>query len=167
MWQNPTLITNHEEDVWYDFLAFIDNLLATEGYDLAVSPLQPTGASLTSSVALEELHIAVHYLTQLITTLTEILPTLPKTGNLSRIVLDVTGSFPDDVNAGTWACLDAVMSEHAEKTSATHPDRRLALQLHVDKEGATGDHDGWARYLAGSLAMFAQVGDVEYVSRQH
>ena len=116
-------------------------------------------------MALEELRIAAYYPRHLIAILTKILPTLPKTGNLSRIVLDVNGSSPEDVSAGTWASLDAVMSEHAEKTSATHPDRRLALQLHVDKEGATGDYDGWARHLVGSLAMFAQVGDVEYVSR--
>ena len=165
VWQNPTLITYHEGDVWYDFSTFIDNLSATEGYDLAVSPLWPTGTSLTSSVALEELRIAVHYLKQLVTTLTEILHTLPKTGNLSRIVLDVDGDFQEAVDVAKWASLDAVLSEHAEKTSAIHPDRRLALQFRVDKEGATGDYDGWARDLVGSLALFPTVGDIEYVPR--
>lgn len=137
----------------------------TEKYDLVVSP-GPTGALLTSCVALEELRITALYPGHLVTVLAEILPTLPKTGNLSRVVLDVDDSFQAvDVDEVAWGGLDAVISEHAEKTSTKHPNRRLVLQFRTEEEGATGERDGWARELAGLFVLFPKVGDVEYVPK--
>lgn len=129
--------------------------------------LGPTGASLASCVALEELRITVIYPKHLITLLGEILPTLSQTTNLTRIILDADGSFPEegDVDEATWNSLDAVMSEYAEKVSAKRQNRRLALQFRTDEEGATGEHDGWARELVGLLALFPKVGDVMYISK--
>jgi len=140
--------------------------LAADNYH-PVALLRPTGASLTPCVALEELRITVIYPKHLVTTLGEILPTLPKTTNLSRIVLDADGTFPEegDMDESMWNALDAVMSEYAERISARHPNRRLALQFRTGMEGATGEHDGWARELVGLLALFPKVGDVEYVSK--
>ena len=63
-----------------------------------------------------------------------------------------------------WNELDAVMSEYAEKTSTMHPNRRLTLQFRTNKEGATGEFDGWARELVGLLVLFPKVGDVECIS---
>jgi len=82
--------------------------------------------------------------------------------------LDAGGSLPEEegVDKATWDKLDAVVSEHAEKTSTKHPSRRLTLQFCTDEEGATGERDGWARDLVGSLLLFPKVGDVEYVSRR-
>ena len=119
-------------------------------------------------MALEELRITVVYPNHLITTLGEILPTLPKTGNLSRIVLDADSSFPDEeeVDKVTWSNLDVVMSEYAEKTCIKHSNRRLALQFRTSKEGAADEHDGWARELSGLLVSLPHVGDVEYVSKR-
>jgi len=133
-----------------------------------VDLLGPSGATLASCVALEELRITAIYPRHLVTVLAEILPTLPKTGNLSRIVLDAGGSLSEEegVDKATWDNLDAVVSEHAEKTSTKHPNRRLTLQFRTDEEGATGERDGWARDLVGSLLLFPKVGDVEYVSRR-
>jgi len=133
-----------------------------------VVSLGPSGASLTSCVVLEELHITAIYPNHLITTLGEIFPTLPKTGNLSRIVLDADGSFPEaeEVDKATWSNLDVVMCEYAEKTSTKHSNRRLALEFRTSKEGATDEHDGWARELAGLLVSLPHVGDVEYVSKR-
>jgi len=133
-----------------------------------VDLLGPSGASLTSCVALEELRITAIYPRHLVTVLAEILPTLPKTGNLSRIVLDAGRILPEEegVDKATWGSLDAVVSEHAEKTSTKHPSRRLTLQFRTDEEGATGERDGWVRDLVGSLLLFPKVGDVEYVSRR-
>jgi len=119
-------------------------------------------------VALEELRITAIYPNHLVTTLGEILPTLPKTGNLSRIVLDTDGSFPEEeeVDKATWSTLDVVMSEYAEKTCTRYSNRRLALQFRTGKEGATDEHDEWARELAGLLVSLPHVGDVEYVSKR-
>ena len=64
-----------------------------------------------------------------------------------------------------WNSLDTIMFEHAEKTSAEHPNRRLVLLLCTSEEGATGEHDGWARELDDSLVSFPKVGDVKCVSR--
>ena len=117
-------------------------------------------------MALEELRITVIYPKHLVTVLGDILPTLPKTGKLSRIVLDADGRFPEegDVDKAIWSNLDAVMSECAEKTSAKHRNRRLTLQFRTDK-GVTGEHDGRARVLVGLLVSLPQVGDVEYISK--
>jgi len=97
----------------------------------------------------------------------EILPTLPKTGNLSRIVLDAEESLPgeEDVDKATWSSLDGVMSECAEKASAKHRNRRLALQFRTGEEGATGERDGWARELVGLLVSLPKVGHIEYISK--
>ena len=129
--------------------------------------MTPTGASLTSCVALEELRITAIHPNHLVTILGEVLPTFPTTGNLSRIVLDADGSFPEeeDVDKATWNSLDAVMSACAEKTLTKHPNRRLVLQFRTDKEGATGEYDGWAKELVGLLVFFPKVGNVEYVSK--
>ena len=129
--------------------------------------LGSTGVSLASCVALGVLRITVIYPNHLVAILGEILPTLSKTANLSQIVLDADGRFTreGDMGVSTWNSLDAVMSEYAEKISAGHPNRRLALQVRTDVEGATGEHDGWARELVGSLAFFPKVGDVEYISK--
>ena len=118
-------------------------------------------------MVLEELRITVVYPKHLVTVLAEILPTLPMAGNLARIVLDADGNSPEkeDVDKSTWVSLDAIMSEHAEKTSTRHPDRWLALQFRTDEEGATGEHDWWARELVGLLVLFPKVGNAEYVSR--
>ena len=98
----------------------------------------------------------------------EILPTLPKTGNLLRIVLDTNGSLlgEEDVDKAIWSSLDTVLSEYAEKTSTKHPNRRLVLQFRTDEERATGEHDGWARELVCLLVSLPQVGDVEYTSKR-
>jgi len=130
--------------------------------------LGPTGASLNSCVALEELHITVFYPGHLVTILGEILPTLSKTACLSRIVLDADGRFSytegEGVDKAMWSELDAVMSEYAERTSTKHPSRRLTLQFRTNEEGATGEFDGWARELVGLLVLFPKVGDVECIS---
>ena len=129
----------------------------------------PTGASLASCVALEELHIAVYNPEHLVTILREILPTLSNTTCLSRIGLSADGDFcyPDGegVDEAMWTGLDAVMSEYAERTSTKHPNRRLTLQFRTDKEGATGEHDEWVRELVGLLVLFPKVGNVEYISK--
>ena len=128
--------------------------------------LGPTGASLASCATLEELRITVLYPKHLVAVLDEILPTLSQTNNLSRIILDADGSLPQEgVDEPTWNSLDAFMSGYAEKISAKHQNRRLALQFRIDEEGATGKHDGWARELVGLLAFFPKVGDVEYISK--
>ena len=129
--------------------------------------LASSGVSLTSCVALEELRITAIYPRHLVTVLAEILPTLPKAGNLSRIILDADGSHSEEggVDKATWDNLDGVVSEHAEKTSTKHPNRRLTLRFRTDEEGATGERDGWARDLVSSLVFFPKVGGVEYVSR--
>jgi hypothetical protein len=118
-------------------------------------------------VALEELRITVISPRHLVTLLGEILPTLPKTGKLSRIVLDANGAFPEEegTDKAMWSSLDGVMSEYAEKASAKHPNRRLALQFRTVKEGATHEQDGWARELVGLLVSLPQVGDVECISK--
>ncbi|KAF9649495.1 hypothetical protein BDM02DRAFT_3186255 [Thelephora ganbajun] len=136
-------------------------------YNLLAVLLGPTGASLTSCIALEELRITVIYPKHLVTILGEILPTLSKTTNLSRIILDADGSFLEggDVDEATWNSLDVVMSEYAEKTTAKDPNRRLTLQFRIEKEGATGKHDGWARELVRLLGWFPKVGDVEYIPK--
>ena len=147
--------------VWFHIS--VDALLAAEKYILEFS-LGPTGASLVSCVALEELRITVTYPRHL-TILAEILPTLPKTTKLSRIILDASGRFPEyDMEKAEWSSLDAVMSEYAERISAKHPDRRLVLQFRTDMEGAIGEHDRWARDLVGLLISFPKVGTVECVS---
>ena len=150
----------------YDFYTPIVALSAEKSY--TVDLLGPTGASLASCVALEELRITVNRPKHLATVLGEILPTLPKTGNLLRMVLDANESLSEeeDVEEATWSSLDAVMSEYAEKTSAKHPNRRLALQFRTDEERATGEHDGWARELVCLLVSLPQVGDVEYISKR-
>ena len=58
-------------------------------------PLEPTGVSLISCVALEELRITVIFPSHL-AILSEILPTLPKTATLSRIVLDANAMFTEE-----------------------------------------------------------------------
>ena len=125
------------------------------------------GASLALCVALEELRITVLYPKHLATIMDEILPTLPQTTSLSRIVLDADGGLPQDggVDRQMWRSLDAVMAGYAERISAKHPNRRLTLQFRTDEEGATGENDGWVGGLVGSLALFTKVGDVEYVSK--
>ena len=127
----------------------------------------PTGASLASCAALEVLRITVSHPKHLVTILGEILPTLPKTANLSRIVLDVDGHSPEggDIDVPIWNGLDAVMSEYAEGISTKHPNRRMMLQFRTDKEGAAGEHDGWAKELVSLLVLFPKVGDVVYVSK--
>jgi hypothetical protein len=119
-------------------------------------------------VALEELRITVFYPEHLVAILGEILPTLAKTSNLSRIVLDADGSAVggEDVDQLAWNSVDAVMSEYAENRSTKYRKGRLALQFRTDKEGGTGEHDWWARELGGSLALFSKVGSVEYVPRR-
>ena len=101
-------------------------------------------------------------------TLEELLPTLPNTTNLSRIVLDVDGNYPDEggTDTETWNSLDAIMSECAEKISAKHKNRRLTLQFRTDEEEAAGEQAGWARGFARSLAIFPKVGNVEYISKR-
>jgi len=137
-------------------------------YDLAISP-GPTGASLSSCVALEEIYITVFNPNHLVTMLGEVLPTLSKTTCLSRICLDADESShsPEEegVDRAMWIGLDLVMSEYAERTSTKHPNRRLTLQFRTDKEGATGEHDGWVRELVGLLVLFPKVGNVEYISK--
>ena len=149
--------------VWFHLS--VDALLAADKYIPEFS-LGPTGASLISCVALEELRITVTYPRHL-TILAEILPTLPKTTKLSRIVLDASGMFPEeyDMEKAEWSSLDAVMSECAESISAKRPNRRLVLQFRTDMEGAIGEHDRWARDLVGLLVSFPKVGTVEYVSK--
>ncbi|KAF9783982.1 hypothetical protein BJ322DRAFT_889284 [Thelephora terrestris] len=129
--------------------------------------LGPTGASLSSCVALEELRVTVIYPSQLVTVLRDVLLTLPNTTNLSRIVLDADGQYPDeeDVDMMTWGSLDVIMSEYAEKIHGKHRNRRLTLQFRTDEEGATGEHDGWARRFVGLLVFFPKVGNVEYISK--
>jgi len=129
--------------------------------------LGPTGVSLASCVALKELRVTVIYPSHLVTTLGEILATFPRTTNLSRIILDADGRFPEEGNIDkpTWNTLDATMSEHAEKISTRYPNQRLALHFRTDEEGATGEHDGWARELVGLLTLLPKVGDVKYVSK--
>ena len=118
-------------------------------------------------MALEEPRITVIYLNRVVTVLGDIIPTLPKTSNPSRIVLDADGRFPGEgnVDKAIWSGLDAVFPKRAEKASAKHRDRRLALQFRTDEEGATDEHDRWARELVGSLVSRPQVGDVEYLSK--
>ena len=132
--------------------------------------LGATGTSLTSCVALEEIRITVICPKHLVTILWEILPTLPKNGHLSRIVLDADGNSPfseeAEVDMATWSSLDGVMSEYAERISAGCPNRRLALQFRTEEEGATGEHDGWARELVKFLVLFPKVGDVDYISKR-
>ena len=113
------------------------------------------------------LRITVAHPIHLVTVLGDVLPTLSKTANLSRIVLDADGSNPGeaDIDVLTWSNLDAVMSEYAEGISTKHPDRRMVLQFRTAKEGATGEHDGWARALVNLLVLFPKVGDVVYVSK--
>jgi len=115
-------------------------------------------------VALEALRVTTIYPRHLVTILAEILPTLPKTGNLSRIVLDAGGTLREEDGEATWHSLDAVMSKHVEKTSTKHPSRRLALQFCTGKGEAMGERNRWARYLSGLLVLFSKVGEVEYVS---
>lgn len=117
-------------------------------------------------MVLEELRITVMYPKHLVTMLGGILPTLPKTGNLLRIVLDAEDSLPEeDVDKATWSSLDGVMSECAEKVSAKHRNRRLALQFRTGEEGATGERDRWARELVDLLVSLPKVGHVEYISK--
>lgn len=144
----------------------VDAPLAAEKYVPDFS-LGPTGASLISCVALEELRVTVAYPRHLII-LAELLPTLPKTTRLSRIVLDASGMSPEEYNMGDaeWSSLDAIMSEYAERISTRHPNRRLVLQFRTEMEEATGEHDKWARDLAGLLVSFPKVGRVEYVSKR-
>lgn len=127
--------------------------------------LGPTGASLASCVALEELRITVLYPKHLVTILGEIFPTLSNTAKLSRIVLDVDWSAPEeeDIDKVTWRSLDKTMSEYAEKISGMHQHRRLTLAFRTNGVGATGEHDGWARDLVRLLVYFPKVGDVEYI----
>lgn len=130
--------------------------------------LGPTGASLASCVALEVLRVTTIFPKHLVATLEEILPTLPKTANLSQIVLDADpGGMSEQgvVDRPAWNNFDSVLTECAEKISARHPNRRLELQLRTGWEGATGEYDGWARELVGSLVMFREVGDVKCVSK--
>ena len=148
--------------VWFHIP--VDTSLAAEKYIPEFS-LGPTGASLGSCVALEELRITVAYPRHL-TILAEFLPTLPKTTELSRIVLDASGRRPGyDMEKAEWSRLDAVMSGCAKRISTKHPNRRLVLQFLTNKEGAIGEHDRWARDLVGLLVAFPKVGTVEYVSK--
>lgn len=113
------------------------------------------------------LRITVAHPKRLVTILGEVLPTLSKTANLSRIVLDADGNYPGeaDIDVSIWSNLDAVMSGYAEGISTKYPNRRMMLQFRTDEEGATGEHDGWARELASLLVLFPKVGDVVYVSK--
>ena len=148
--------------VWFHIP--VDTSLAAEKYIPELSP-GPTGASLSSCVALEELRITVIYPRHL-TILAEFLPTLPKTTELSRIILDAPGRFLGyDVEKAEWISLDAAMSECAERISTKYPNRRLVLQFRTDTEGAIGEHDSWVRDLVGLLVSFPKVGTVEYVSK--
>jgi len=113
------------------------------------------------------LRITAGHPKHLVAILGEILPTLSKTANLSRIVLDADGSYPGEVDTdvSTWSNLDAVMSGYAEGVSTKDPSRRMVLQFRTDGEGATGEHDGWVRELVSLLVLFPKVGDVVYVSK--
>ena len=111
--------------VW--FLISPDTLPVAEKL-IAELSLGPTGVSLISCVALEELRITVMFPSHL-AVLLEILPTLPKTAPLSRIVHDASAIFTeeDDVEKAEWSSLDAIMTEYAERVSATDSSRRLVL----------------------------------------
>ena len=104
----------------------------------------------------------------LVATLVELLPTLSNAVDLSRIVLDADGSFWAEVDEDetTWNVLDTILTEHAEKTPAERRKRRLTLRFRTEKEGAVGEHDGWARKLVSLLVYFPKVGNVEYESKQ-
>ena len=66
----------------------------------------------------------VIYSKHLIIILDEITPILSKTGNLSRVALDADASFSEeDSDEVTWDGLDGVISEYAEKISATNLNR--------------------------------------------
>ena len=67
----------------------------------------------------------------------------PKTTKLSRIILDANGMFPEecDMEKAERSSLDAILSEHVERISAKHPNRRLKLQFRADTEGAIGERD--------------------------
>lgn len=129
--------------------------------------MAPTGASLASCVALEELRITAKHPRHLVTILGEILPTLANTTNLTRIVLDADGSSSNEgVDKATWNSLDAVMSEYAEKISWKHRNRRLTLVFRTNhnNEGPAGGHNRWDRELVRLLVFFPKVGNVEYIS---
>lgn len=130
--------------------------------------LGPTGASLALCSVLEELRVTAIYSKHLVTILDEILPTLPNATSLLRIILDAEWGFSEDdaADKATWNSLDAVMAEYAEKRSGKDKDRRLTLIFRTDEEGATGEHDKWARELASLLVLFPKVGKVEYISKR-
>ena len=100
--------------------------------------------------------------------LSEILPTLPKTAPLSRIVLDASAIFTeeDDVEKAEWSSLDTIVSEYAERISAKDSNQRLVLQFRTEVGGALGEPDRWVRDHVSSLASFPNVGRVEYVSKR-
>ena len=116
------------------------------------------GASLISCVALEEIRITVICPKHLVIILWEILPTLPKNGHLSRIVLDADRNSPFsgevEVDRAIWSSLHAVVSEYVESISAGCPNCWLALQFRVDEEGASDEHEGWVREVVDFLVLF-------------
>lgn len=69
------------------------------------------------------------------------------------------------MNKATWKSLDGIMSEYADRISGKTHNRRLTLGFRTDEEGATGEHDGWARELVRLLILFPKAGNVEYISK--
>lgn len=118
-------------------------------------------------MALEEIRITTILPNHLAMILGEILPTLPNTTNLLRIVLDADGRDRQEegVDSGAWNRLDAVMSEHAENIFKRRKNQRLTLRFRTDREGVTGKGGQWMREIVGLLALFSKVGHIEYSPR--
>lgn len=136
---------------------FAEGVLASEKYHLgSLAYLRSTGVSLASCGALEELRIKTIDLLHFVADLEELLPTPPNTTNLSRIVLDADQRARGKLTENCRETLDAVLVECTERVSAKRNNRRLTVQLCTEKEGATGEHDEWAREIVERLVFFSE-----------
>ena len=158
MQQNSAFLTYHERNTWCDFHIFAEGVLASEKYHLgSLAYLRSIGVSLASCGVLEELRIKTIDPLHFVADLEELLPTLPNTTNLSRIVLDADQRARGKLTENCRETLDAVLVECAERISAERNNRRLTVQLCTEKEGQlVNKMDGRGR-LSNVLYLFRKL----------